>query len=395
MWRLFVFLGGVIWLATIASSASLNYMAGFELGRSPAESHVFAVIGMCADLWKAIGPVFCAALWRARRVVAASLSIAVWLACFTFAVTAALGLAARNRGAVVGGHEALHLSYESVTRELEGVERRRAELGSVGVVAEREAALAERLAAPVPGGTVASLSDNCSKDHWRTRGACAEIAGIRREFASALEGRRLDERIGSLRQELEGLRQQGATRDSDPQARLIARLSFGNIASGDVGLFVTLLLVAMIELTSAFAPLIIVEFAGTVPRPVEAGRGWSRPVATERGTSDNPAGVALIARPDGTMQDYFSARIVLDASARVMPAELFGDYEHWCAATGKRSIGERKFFAELEAIVRSDLDGQIEKRNRAYRGLRILPREAHKSRLIEALPGSRSARKGM
>lgn len=380
MWRAWAILGALIWLATIVSSGSMNYLAGYELGRSPIEANVFAVLGVSADIWKAIGPIFIATLWRSKKVIAASLASVVWIVCFVFAVSAALGLAARNRSAVLGGHEVIHASFESVLGEIAQLEERRRALGDVGLPAEREAAVALELARPVPGGTVGSLSENCTKDHWRAREGCAVIASLRRDLAKAIEGHRLDVRIDELRKASDDLRQRGATREIDPQAKLIARLSLGHLPIDDVGLMLTLVLVAMVELISAFVPVVIHVFVALMDTDAEqrakgeTGRAWVGDTEDAREVLSSEPRVAQLPPPRaavGDVYEYIAARLEPDAAGDVSIMVLHADYVRWCARQEMQALETFEFASELDRIGESDLAGRIARRGDRYRGLRL------------------------
>ncbi|MFN0218240.1 MAG: hypothetical protein ACKVP4_05420 [Hyphomicrobium sp.] len=369
MWRIWVFLGSAVWLATIAASGAINYLAGYQFGRSPEEAQAFAILGVAADAWKAVGPIFIVTLWRGERRLASCLATAVWVACFAFAVFAALGLAAQNRSAVTGGREAVKFSYEAVNKELSEVERRRERIGATFSPAEIQSAI-DAVSARATGGrgTVASLSDNCGKDNWRTRNTCAEVAKLRQKLATAREAQRLDERIVELNGEAKRLRGQGGSLESDPQAQLISRLSFGYIAPGDVGLGIVLLLVIMIELISAFAPVVLNEAAAvhrTACEPVAAGRDQSRADAAHRD------GAAPL-RPIGDIFEYLCGQIIPDARGSVSAQALFSDYVHWCAACGFSVLDEKLFFTSFDTIVENDLGGNVQRQGSDYFGLRLL-----------------------
>lgn len=374
MWRVWVILGASVWVATIGASATVNLMAGYELGRSAQEATVFGVLGVCADVWKAIGPIFLVMLWRSRKFTAAGLAAAVWAVCFAFAVSAALGLTARNRAAVIGGHEAVRLNYESVTRELSSAEEKRRALGDVGDPAEREAAMNVELAKPLPGGTVGSLSSNCDKDQWRARAGCAAVAELRRELANAVEGRRLDERIAALSSELRNLRGLGGGADADPQAALISRMTLGRIAAGDVGLLVTLLLVGMVELISAFAPVVVSEYV-IAARAAAASRRRTPPVSAGRDNVgvviDTVAGVQPLTAVATDLFQYLAERIVPDLNGSETIACLFDDYCDWCQANTMSPLRQDEFAGRLDEIARSDLGGRVVRRGSEYHGLRL------------------------
>lgn len=375
MWRVWAGLGAVVWLATIASSASMNFLAGYELGRSLTESRVFAVLGVCADTWKAAGPIFIAALWRERRRLPTLLAALVWLVCFVFAISAALGLAARNRSALVGGQETLRAQYENAVAELSEIERRRANLGEPRSVSEREAEILVIFAKPLPGGTVATLSDECNKDHWRTRADCANVAAVRREVATAVEAKKFDDRISSLHREVDGLRQRGALRDSDPQARLISAISLGAVAASNVGLLLMLLLVAMVEFISAFAPVVVHEYV-LLSRAVATSRRTSSAVAAGRDSHGtlivDVAGVKPLTTVAWDLFPFLADRVAPDPQGSEMVGRLISDYRAWCLAKNMLPLSEKEFVEKLDEIARGDLGGRILRQGSNYFGLRLL-----------------------
>lgn len=373
MWRVWALLGAVVWIATITTSASINYLAGYQFGESQLESRIFALLGLSADVWKAIGPIFILTLWRARRPVPAGLAASVWIFCFIFAVSAALGLAARNRGAVIGEREDLQLSYQDVEQELAAAEQRRAALGSIASPAEKDAAIAAALARALPGGTVGSLSDNCSRDLARTRSTCATIALLRQDLEKSKEAAALDEQVSNLRQKRDEYRAKGARRDTDPQSRLIASLSGGFIPADDVSLILILVLVTMVELVSAFAPVVIHEFvlSARAPTAVATRR---RPVSgAHKIAGQKPPAIELkaVAAEEGDVLEYLAERIEPDPDARVPVDDAIGDYLRWCAEGGKRALREAEFVKRLDRIGGRELEGKIFRNGGEYIGFKL------------------------
>jgi hypothetical protein len=368
MWRVPVLFGVLVWVATIVASGSINYLAGHEFGRTPAEAHVFAMLGASADAWKSLGPLFILTLWRAGRFVSAMLAGFAWIICFVFAVSAALGLAAQNRSTVTTKREDIRASYTTIAQSLSGVENQRAAMGTVASPAEYRAHIAAALVAPVAGGTVGSLSDDCSKDLARTRTACAEVAHLREDLAHGIEAARFDGEITKLQRELVELRARGGTRDIDPQATLISRLTFGYIPVGDVGLVLMLVLVAMVETVSAFAPVVLREFVAVhraMPRRVVVGHGATGPVAAE------VADVRSL-RPIGNVKEYLVARIAPDVRGVVSENAFFSDYQEWCFDHRYLPVTFAGFLEELERISRHELSGRIKRRRKNFYGLRLV-----------------------
>ncbi|MGE0856401.1 MAG: hypothetical protein AB7L18_09985, partial [Hyphomicrobiaceae bacterium] len=287
-------------------------------------------------------------------------------ACASFAITAALGLAAQNRSGVVGNREATALTYRSTVEQLDELKRRRATISETRRPDEIDRAIDVVFMRPIGrAGTVALLSGNCTKDHWRTRAACAEVAELKADRASAAEAAHLDEEISKLRTKISRLRERGGSLEADPQAQLIARLTRGLLAAEDVDLAVVLLTVAMIEIISAFAPVVLYDYAAI---------GRFDAVATGRDTSRSTE--ALRETPD--IYEYMAARIEPDDRAHVTTVSLFSDFRDWCE--GKNcEVPPPSLFAEtLDAICERDLGGCVQKTATGYRGFRL--------RSVPALP---------
>lgn len=369
MWRLSAACGFLVWLTTIGASAMLNYIAGAQLGRTDVEVKVFGLLGVAADIWKALGPLFIVALWRGRRRIASWLAAAVWVVCFAVAVSAAVGLAAQIRGVSVGSRQAVINDHAAVERELAEVEAKRAIRRDVRSAQEIESVVEQVLSRPIPGrGTVRGISEGCSRDHARTREACAEVASLRAERAVALERERLDQRTHELRNRLVQLRERGAVQtNADPQSTLIERLTFGKLPAADVGLVVTLMIGTMIELVSAFAPVVIHEYVAIhVAR--DAGLQRKLSAASGRGRRRRGAKRADVGMRD-QVYDYLAGRIRPDELGRVAADELFSDYADWCAEAGRVAIGRDAFHAQVDKIARTDLQGKIARHGDVYHGV--------------------------
>lgn len=374
MWRLWVLIGWLIWLATIFSSGMMNFLAGYELGRSGYEALVFGVLGVGADLWKALGPLFIVALWRTNRLVVAGFASLVWVICFVVAITAAMGLAAKNRSAMTGAHANVQVTLQQVEADLERTKQARKALGVQSSPEELDAKIASLLAQPVETrgrfrGTVAAVSSNCTNPDWRTAEACGSVAQLKEQLARAKAGAGLDRRIAELRQEAQVLRQAGGGQDADPQAKIISRLSFGMLPTSEVGLVLVLLLVAMIELVSAFTPVVLTEYAHAA-----RGTGIAEPVQV-RETRKEPAENLPLAPNARRLQvvdgifEYMAERIRPADGVSVRGRDLYADYEQWCGEEGRGALPHTTFFQEFERICADELGGSIRRSGARYVGL--------------------------
>lgn len=388
MWRVWLLVGWLVWLVTIAASGSMNFLAGQELGRSHEEAYVFAALGVGADGWKALGPVFIVALLRSRRRVIAALAAVVWIACFVVAVSAALGLAAKNRTAMTEARESVRSRFDAVTRDLQNLEIRQSLLIVRRTSTEIEGSIAAVLARPVMigaqvRGTVNSVSAACTKADTRTAAACAEIAALREEVATAKVAQELQTQIATLREKTEQLRREGGTAVVDPQSHVIARLSRGLLAAPDVGLALMLAMVAMIELVSAFTPVVLTEYGRTArtsaPRP-PAASGRDQQIQTVEVPPTQTESVQL--RQAGGIFEYMAERVRPSSSSSIRGRDLHADYVRWCKAGKRAALSHNEFFDEFERICADDLHGSIRRVDKQYVGLELVNE-------VKALPAQR------
>lgn len=352
MWRIWVGIGAVAWIATIAASAAINLTAGSRFGRTVEESYIFAALGVAADIWKAIGPVFILVLWRKSRIIVAGLASVVWATCFLFAVAAALGLAAQNRSSIVGGREATRISYDTTLSEIAETERRRAGITERRTPAEIESAIDVVMARPVrEKGTVGTISRSCERDNYLTREACVEVAELRKTLSSALEASRLDGRLAALQRDANALRERGGTLASDPQAQLIARLSLGQLAESDVGIALVVLLVIVVELISALTPVVLQEYANS--NRVESG---------EKETEAPRL-------PD--VEEYLAQRIVPDRDGVVSLPALLMDFVDWCREQRLEVPSLGDLVRAIDNVTTTVLAGKVARTEHGYCGFRL------------------------
>jgi hypothetical protein len=375
---------GIATVMMFVISVRLNYLFGASLGQSPERAQVFGWISVVADCWKAAGPVFIYSLARSRRWPPAAAASAVWVACFLYAVSSALGIAVQDRAALTGGRETVRAGYEDVRLELEQHENRRRQLAVHRSVPEIDAAIAALLARPVVinervRGTISSLSLQCTKTDVRTVEICAQIATLREERAVADETARLDQSIAELKQRFRGLRERGGTLSADPQAELLSRLSMGFLSSAEIGFGLVLLLAAVVELVSAFGPVVLSAYAdatqvqrhtGDLPEiVVAAGRAMSRLGETERALSRPSTGAA-----DGAVIEYMAERMAPGfAPGGVEIGEIFQDYIGWCQQRGCEALSQTEFVDELDHNRHEhQLEDKIRKFGTRYYGVRLL-----------------------
>jgi hypothetical protein len=355
---LFLIGGGLATAAMFVISMGLNFLFGYGLGQTPVRAVVFGCVSVIVDAWKGLGPIFILALTRARRLSSAGAGSAVWVVCFVYSVSSAVGIVIQDRTTRTAGRDTVHASYEDVRQQMDEVQGTRRRLRHSRPASEVEAAIAAVLMRPANDRKsvrpVGALSINCSRVDVRTIDACGEIAVLRQELASAQEAARLDQQIAALRVQAEKLRGRGATVSSDPQGELFARLTRGWLTAKDVGFTLGLLLAAAIELVSAFGPAVLAAYAEASSRaPGAAANGKGRRV--------------------GLVLDYIADCIEPAATTSALASdELYNDYTKWCAKFGKRAMTGLDFIGEFDrSRIEQGLE-QIKKFGNRYYGMRLV-----------------------
>lgn len=361
-------------------SMRANYLYGRSIGQSPETQEALAWANVGADIWKAFGLIVVTALWRSRWRRAAFATAITWCVCLAFSISSAIGIYVQERAALTGGREAKHASYEDARKDRADVEGKLKELTRHRSVNQVEAAIAAVLARPVMvgervRGTVGALSANCSKDDKRAAEACAEIAQLREELAVANESIKLQERAGTLRQQMASLRGEGGAVVPDPVGEFWAWVSRGWVSVRAVGFGLPLFFAFMIETVSAFGPLAMVAYAEATRRQVPdslspsdaAGRDRSRHVQVGRGN------VTVIEAATGRVVQFMADRTEPTGdSAAISIEELHADYESWCFANALQALLREAFAVEFDRVREvPQLEGKIRKFGSRYYGIRL------------------------
>jgi hypothetical protein len=292
-----------------------------------------------------------------------------------YSVSSALGIAISDRSVLTGGRETLRASYADVVAEIETIEKKLAGLTKHRSAREVEAAISAALMEPVTRGTrllgtVGVLSADCTRVETRTAELCADIAVLRQELAAAIEGQRLEKRLGELRSQVQSLRERGATLSSDAQAELFARLTRGWLSVADVGPGLALLLALVIELVSAFGPAVLAGYADATRTTKSEEDAPSRLVAAGRGV---PQQVALHRDEGEVVSEYMAERIAPAGETQAIGGdEIFADYLAWCRQKKYAAMEQREFLAAFDRKRQEyKLEGKIRKFGKRYFGVRL------------------------
>jgi hypothetical protein len=366
----------------VAVSLRANYLFGYGFGQTEEKAHVFGWANVAADLWKVSGLIVLTSLWRTQQLRIAIALVPIWLLCLLWGLAGAVGVYAQDRTALIGTRQATAATYRDVEQELAFITRRLEELTQRSV-AQVDAAIATVLARPIKfadrvRGTVGKISANCTKEERTTAEACAEVAAVREERASAVEAEHLRARRRLLEVQVARLREGGGSLVVDPVAELFAWLSRGQLSVRDISFGFPLLFAVLVELVSAFGPAGVVAYAEAtrrpasdtlLSRPVATGRGLSRVARSSRDDTD-------VRRQEGRVAHYMADRTEPANGPTAMGAEeLFADYQNWCSSNDFRALEFGEFVDELDSVRESPrLAGKITKFGSRYFGIALIER---------------------
>lgn len=363
----------------VAVSLRGNFLFGDSIGQSDEKRWLFGWANVAADVWKAFGLIAITLLWRARHRRAAGLASLAWVMCLLFGINSALGIYVQDRTTLIGTREARHVTLNDTERALGDVEDRLRARKATRSAREVHAAIARVLARPVVirkrmRGTIADVSENCTKIDWRTKDACQEVATLREEQAAANETEALQARARELRDRVIELRETGGSLAADPIGEFYAWLTGGVVSVRDVGFGFPLFFALLIEVVSAFGPLTIASYAEAT-RIDRARHGPTQPAGTR---FDQPrlaaAGPGEPARTD--VLAWLAERAEPVRGDRAIGIEdLHADYEQWCATRRRKSAALTTFeLAFDEARELPDIAGKIRKVARRYYGVGLVAR---------------------
>lgn len=354
-----------------AVSLRSNYLYGFGLGQTEEKRLLFAWANVAADVWKAFGLLAVRQLCRHRMWGTAVVSSFAWLLCLTFGINSALGIYVNDRTATTGTREATRATLRDVEQELLETGARLRELATHRSLAQADAAIAEVLGQPVVvgqrvRGTVAAISNDCTKIDALTASPCAEFARLRTERATASEAASLAVRVRDLRGELRTLRDRGGDLPADPVAEFYAWMTSGWLSVRSVGFGFPLLFAILIEAVSAFGPVTIAAY-GEASR-VEPRHARSRSVVLE------PDMASLGTARLGSVVAWMAERTApSDLAGAIDLATLHTDYTIWCRATGAQSSPRPAFEREFDSVrALPDIAGKIRKFGDRYFGISIV-----------------------
>ncbi len=207
-------------LTLIVASGLMNWVFMTSLGKSEFEQQILGAVSVAVSAFLALLPTLLLWAYRERRTLYIILGVPVFLAFGAFSLSSAVGFAAKNRGSLSEDRALAAAKLDGVRHEIEAAEAKLKTFGAHH---------------PFPA-LQESLHGLEQDRRWQSSKACQEATTdasrsfckgyfeLKAETASASEAVRIDERIAELKSESRRLEDQGAGREADNQAAVLARL---------------------------------------------------------------------------------------------------------------------------------------------------------------------------
>lgn len=261
----------IVSLVILYVSASMNYRFGFSLGKSEEDGLLYARMSVAADIFKALSPFLLYAAWRARRVIGIGAAILLWLATTFYALGGALGHAGSNRLDTVGQRSLAADHYKDLRADMK---RNQDQLAWIPAHRPADTVKGEIEALRSKNMLLWSYSEECVRPEGKgQREFCANYHKLRGELGNAESAAKLNTKIDEISSKLADTKSSAATTESDPQASIISRMLVFigvNLAVSDTQIWLTLLVVLLIEAGSGLGPYLSISYivGFGVPVPV-------------------------------------------------------------------------------------------------------------------------------
>jgi hypothetical protein len=207
-------------LIFIGVTMVLNYLSWFGQGGEGFIGRIFAFASIAVDLFKSFLPIAIAWAWATRNWSGCVVGTVGLVGCLVFSLTGAFDLAATSRSQTLGGREAAASRFAAAEKELEGIERQLATIGTF-----RPQAVVSQLIEQGKQDRRWSGSDSCNSPFNQSmRTFCTSIATLRTELASAIADVELRSRAKALHNEINIHLAAGVRAKLDRQAEIIAQL---------------------------------------------------------------------------------------------------------------------------------------------------------------------------
>ncbi len=207
-------------LAFIAASAWMNWVFMTSLGKSEFEQNILGAVSVAVSAFIALLPTLLVWAFRERRILYIILGLPVFVAFAAFSLSSAVGFAAKNRGSVSEDRALASVKLAGVKHDIAEAETKLKAFGTF-----RLSAVIEESLRGLEQDRRWQSSKSCQEATTdASRSFCKGYFDLKAEAAQASEAARLERRMAGLKSESRQLEEQGAGREADNQAAVLARL---------------------------------------------------------------------------------------------------------------------------------------------------------------------------
>lgn len=362
-------LGTALSFGLIVASAILNFRMGYRSADTEFDGWVYGLAVGMGDGLKALSPFVGAWGFRHRDYLATCAAVLVFVVFTAYSFTAALGFAAEHRASKASASLDRIERHADLRHQYDRNEKRLEELGTQRTPEEVEGAITAVLNKPVGKGTVARVSDGCRLNRASTRANCVQIGTLQQELARANEAAALTKGQAELRRALSAI-PDGTAASDDPQEdalQRVAKVATFDIDRKSIGSFLAFLLALFIEFGSgmglyiATTPWRVRAAEARLPEPVDVQE--HRAYRQMRPAKNGDA---------GPVDAYALDRLEPHDQCEVSVADLFADYQVWCAWRGETPLSRAGFVRAFEELARAA--GMGKGAGQRYRRVKLIGR---------------------
>jgi hypothetical protein len=205
-------------LTFVVASGLMNWVFMTSLGKSEFERQILGAVSVAVSAFLALMPTFLVWAFRDRRIGFMVLAVPASLAFAAFSLSSAVGFAAKNRGSLGEDRALASERLSTIRHELSETETKLKALGT-----PRPAAVVDGLLRGQEQDRRWVSSKECREATAdASRSFCKDYFALKAEAGVAGEARRYEERLAELRGQARGLEEQGAGRQGDSQAAVLA-----------------------------------------------------------------------------------------------------------------------------------------------------------------------------
>jgi hypothetical protein len=232
-------------LTLIAASGLMNWVFMTSLGKSEFDRHILGAVSVAVSVFIALLPMLLVWAWRERRPLYVIAGVPVFFAFAAFSLSSAVGFASRNRGSLDEDRILVTARLADVRSEIEAAATALKALETV-----RPVAVVQESLRGLEQDRRWQSSKSCEAATVdASRSFCKDYFELKAEAAKASERERLTKRIAELKHERGRLEDEGAGREADNQAVVLARLL--GMPANEVERGLMLFLAVLVEIGAA------------------------------------------------------------------------------------------------------------------------------------------------